>query len=254
MDELIRAEAEFSEARVSALAAGRVPPQRRDADRRPEQSSEVLVQPAGGEDPESEPERGGLQRELCDLADADRAAALSEGLAAQSRWPDVRRLAELRDPTVSHDWLWALNPAHGATVPPEEFATCVRVRLGAFLTDEPSICARCGVCIADRTAAHGLCCAAPEATRGHYSARDSLLNFVHLADPSATTEVPELIPDAPALRPADIYSSSALPGGQAALDIGICSPDAAGAGERKVEHYAEHLDGIRAAACATCPS
>ena len=137
-------------------------------------------------------------------------------------------------------------------MPPDEFSTCVRIRLGAFLTDEPVICERCGASIVERTAAHGLCCALPEGTRGHYSARDAVLPLVHLADPSASTEVPDLIPDAPTLRPADIYSTSALPGGRAALDIGICSPDAAGAGadccatmwSRKRGHYSDHLDSM----------
>ena len=112
------------------------------------------------------------------------------------------------------------------------------------------LCEHCGRSIVERTAAHALCCAAPEGTKGHYGARDALLPLVHLADPSATLEEPELVPDAPTLRPADIYSESALPGGQAALDIGICSPDASGAGvdccatmwERKRAHYADHLE------------
>ena len=63
------------------------------------------VQPAGGEDPEYEQEVGGLQKELCDLLDGQRAEALEQCLTAQGRWSDVRRLHELRDPTVSHDWL-----------------------------------------------------------------------------------------------------------------------------------------------------
>jgi len=236
--------------KVTALAAQRAVPQLQNSQRRLQQAAERLVQAAGGEDPESEPTFGGLQRELCNLLDAERADELCAGLARQHRWTDVRRLTELRDESVSHDWLWALNPAHGPTVPPEDFATCVRIRLGAFLTDEPTLCERCGTEIVERTAAHGLCCASPEGTRGHYLVRDAVLPLVHLADPSATTEVPELIPNAPALRPADIFSESALPGGQAALDIGICSPDATNAGtdccasmwSRKRGHYSEHLE------------
>ena len=92
--------------------------------------------------------------------------------------------------------------------------------------------------------------AAPEGTKGHYDVRNAVLPLVHLADPSAVTEVTALIPDAPALRPADIYTESALPGGQAALDVGICSPDASGAGddccaamwEKKRRHYGDHLE------------
>ena len=196
---------------------------------------------------------GGLQHELCGLLDTEHVARLEARLTERRRWPDVRRIHELWDPSTSHDWLWSLNPAYGAAVPPDEFATAVRVRLGAFLTDEPVLCPRCGESIVERTAAHGLCCAAPEGTHGHYQARDSLLSLVHLADPAAAVEVPELIADAPALRPADIFTTAALPGCQAALDIGICSPDAAGTGldccetmwRKKRGRYADHHDEMR---------
>ena len=93
-------------------------------------------------------------------------------------------------------------------------------------------------------------------TRRH--SRTKLPNLVQLADAGATTELTELIPSRPALRPADIYTVAALPGTRAALDIGICPPDAVGAGsdcceamwQRKTERYAEHfeelaLQGIR---------
>ena len=83
--------------------------------------------------------------------------------------------------------------------------------------------------------------------------RDSALELVNLADPSTTTEVPELIPSAPALRPADIFSSAAFPGCMAALDIGICSPDASGAGRdccesmwrKKRDRYGDFRDELR---------
>ena len=131
---------------------------------------------------------------------------------------------------MCHDWRWAFNPAHGATVAAGDFAMGLRIRLGAYLTEEPTLCQRCGKEILERTATHGLCCAAPEGTHGHYGARDKVFDLVQLADPTATTEVPELIPSNPALRPADIYTEAAIPGTRAALDIGICSPDASGAG------------------------
>ena len=130
----------------------------------------------------------------------------------------------------------------------------VRIRLGAFLTDEPVLCARCGKEILERTAAHALCCAAPEGTHGHYEVRDKVLNLVQLADATATTEVPELIPSYPALRPADVYTTAALPGSGAALDIGICSPDATGAGmdccesmwRKKRGRYEEYFEEVAA--------
>ena len=228
-DELLgQARAEAADM-VAALVAGQPHP-RWPASSRAGDPCEMLVQPAGGEDPEAEPASAGLQMSLCRLLDAKTLEGLAARFSQQGRWADVRRLRDLRDGSVSHDWLWALHPAHGATIPPEEFATCVRIRLGAFLTVDPVLCERCGTRIADRTGSHGLCCAIPEATRGHYSVRDAVLHLVHLADASATTEEPELIPSAPTLRPADIYTESALPGGRAALDVGICSPDASGAG------------------------
>ena len=80
--------------------------------------------------------------------------------------------------------------------------------------------------------------------------RDSVHELVSLADPSAATEVEGLIPSAPARRPADILTSAALPGSLAALDIGVCSPDAVGAGpdcveamrRRKEGEYGPHLE------------
>ena len=174
-----------------------------------------LVHPAGSEDLEaSMGADGGLQRRICQLIDAERADALACRLGMQERWTDVRRLAELRDPTVSHDWLWRLNPAHGPVVPNDEMATCLRIRLGASFTEEPTLCERCGKSIVGQTAAHNLCCAALEGTHGHYMVRDALLPLVHLADPSACTEVPELSASAPALRPADtLRQPSWLSGG-----------------------------------------
>ena len=78
--------------------------------------------------------------------------------------------------------------------------------------------------------------------------RDETLVLVHLADPAASVETVGLIPSAPALRPADSFTSAAIPGRLAALDIGVTSPDAAGAGDdccdamyrRKRADYAAH--------------
>jgi len=95
-----------------------------------------------------------------------------------------------------------------------------------------------------------LLCASAASTSGHYAVRNAALELVHLADPSAETEVEGLIPSAPARRPADILTSAALPGSLAALDIGVTAPDAVGAGSdcveamrrRKVGEYAGHVE------------
>ena len=143
---------------------------------------------------------------------------------------------------------------HGTIIPPADFGLAVRIRVGAHLVDDAFVCLRCSNEVVGRTASHALCCAAPEGTHGHYDTRDQMLLAVHLADPSATSETPEIIASHPALRPADIFTSAAIPGGLAALDVGIASPDATGAGDDCVESmwrkkrgtYAPHFDEMRA--------
>ena len=56
------------------------------------------------------------------------------------------------------------------------------------------------------------------------------MDLATLADPSALLEPLGVIPSNPNARPADILCTAALPGSTAALDIGIASPDAFGAG------------------------
>ena len=80
-----------------------------------------------------------------------------------------------------------------------------------------------------------------------------MFNLVQLADATATTEVPELIPSRPAFRLADIFTEVAIPGTKAALDIGACSPDGTGAGQdccesvwqKKTSRYAEYFQEVQ---------
>lgn len=205
-----------------------------------------LVLPAGYEDAEFE--SNSLQHSLCALVDNERSISLLEKLGELPTQDRRRRLQDLRDPSVSHDWLWHLSPAHGPTVPRADFQTAVRLRLGAPCVEESTECGHCGACLGT-TGAHAFCCSLAEATKGHYAVRDEILPLAHLADPSTTIETLGLIPSAPTLRPADILSSAALPGRLAALDIGVCCPDASGAGEdccanmydRKRKDYKPHL-------------
>ena len=254
LDLLLQEARTAADVETRALLAGRPPP-RAGGHVPHEDPGTHLVQQAGGEDPEWHCERGGLQHDLCALADCERADRLVATLQGQGRWSDVRRLRCLRDPSTSHAWLWGLNPVHGPIVPPADFGLAACIRIGAHLVEDAFVCPRCSKEVVGRTAAHALCCAAPQATHGHYDARDQLLLAVHLADPSATPEAPEIIASHPALRPADIFTSAAIPGGLAALDVGITSPDAAGAGDDCVESmwqkkrntYAPYFDEMRAA-------
>ena len=134
-------------------------------------------------------------------------------------------------------------------MPTNELGMAVRIRIGAPLVDDAIECARCGG-VVDRTGKHCLRCALPEATRGHNAVRNTLLNFVSLADPSASLEATELIPSAPSLRPADIFTVATFASSRAALDVGVCCPDSAGSAEdacdrmwdSKREHYRPHLE------------
>jgi len=79
--------------------------------------------------------------------------------------------------------------------------------------------------------------------------RDLLHKAACGADPTAELEPLGLIPGHPTLRPADVFTSAAVPGRLSALDVGICSPDATAAGHdctesmrlRKLGDYGSHL-------------
>ena len=104
------------------------------------------------------------------------------------------------------------------------------------------------------TCSHSFCCAPGECTRGHNAARDVLLNIASLADPGALLEPLGVVPSAPTVRPADILCTAAIPGCTTALDVGIASPDAIGAGpdcceamfQREIGNYADHLAELEA--------
>ena len=65
---------------------------------------------------------------------------------------------------------------------------------------------------------HAECCAKPQSTIGHYNVVRKLVDGIQLADSRVHTEVRGLS-ETSDVRPADIYSSSALPGREAALDV-----------------------------------
>ena len=205
-----------------------------------------LILPAGAEDRERDPV--GLQAKIQATVDETIAADLVEQLAMHGLHDRGRRLSELRDDSVSHDWLWRISSAHGPIVPRSEFQTGVRLRVGADCIRPGTGCARCGA-VMQGSASHAFCCALPEATTGHYDVRNAILPLAHLADSSTSLEPLGLIPSHPSLRPADLLCSAAYPGRLAALDVGVTSPDASGAGDdccenmyqRKRGDYRQHL-------------
>ena len=206
----------------------------------------------GHEDPEHPDQRFSssalsLQHRLCSIVDSSIAHGLAHWLTSAGQWEDVRRIRELSDTSVDNTWLWLLNAHKGPVLAENDFTTAVRLRLGSAGPDEPIICANCGG-VFGPTGAHALLCACGPSTAGHNHLRDTIHSFAIAVDPSATLEVPGLIPSHPALRPADIFTSAASRR-QAALDVGVVSPDAQGAGddcveamhERKLRRYAPHM-------------
>ena len=74
---------------------------------------------------------------------------------------------------------------------------------------------------------HGETCSNAEATRGHNASVHAVVFGLKLADPGITTEPRGLT--ASQSRTADIFTTAAVPGRSAALDVCVASPSAAAA-------------------------
>ena len=131
-----------------------------------------------------------------------------------------------------------------------DFATAVRIRLGAGGPDEEVICANCGEATLGRSARHALLCARGPCNRGHNEVRDDVYAFASSIDASTELEPVGLESSRPALRPADVLTGVPDPSGRlAALDVGIIAPHAQGAGDdcvqTMVDREQKRADGFR---------
>ena len=245
-DETIIVATEAAEQDFAAIRSGRRPRVRSPAER----AEAELVLPAGAEDAEVD-EQQRLQGALARLLAEVSLERLEETFSESQEWDAIVRLRELRDPSVSHEWMNALNPAHGPVLPPDEYVDAIKLRIGALVRDEPGPCPRCGG-VMDVRGAHSQCCALGAATRGHYMVCHDVHMLASLGDPQTCAEPRGLVPTRPMLRPADILTS-ATSRGLAALDVGICSPLATGAGfdccdatfRRKTRVYKDILGELR---------
>ena len=172
-----------------------------------------------------------LQSRLSRIVDANAVDEVSSDLTSRELWDDVRRVNELRDDSVSHEWLWAIGRDAPGELPADEFITAVRLRLGADHADESVPCRSCGRAFLCPKAYHALCCACGPSTRGHNEVRDVLLDYTRLADATAEPEVLGLIASAPGSRPADILTTALSMNQGTALDVGIASPHAVASGK-----------------------
>ena len=211
-----------------------------------------VVAGAGFDDPEHAGARcvPRLQRRLAQVLDEERADVCARAAEADGRGHDARRVRDLSDSSVNHEWLSSLAPSSRHPLEPDAFVDAVRLRLGAAEADA----AYCRVCSRPFSvdAAHALCCAPGAATRGHNDLRDSLLGLARDGDPHAVAEALGLLPAAPDSRPADVLTNAAGGTGLVALDVGIASPDsqlAVAHGDaleamrrRKCRHYAPHAE------------
>ena len=193
-------------------------------------AASAIISPIGSEDPEHPDEMPNLQTQLCELVSRHRVTQLRQELELAGDWAGTRRIDDLRDGGTDHSWIWAAaSQSPGCRISGREFCTALLLRLGAPVLKEAGVCAVCGE-VMGAQCLHALRCAPGESTRGHNGVRDQLLGLATLGDPCSVCEPPGLVPSRPGLRPADILSSAAF-ARQAALDVGVASPDAAGAGD-----------------------
>lgn len=182
------------------------------------------------------------QRELTVLADRTRLRRLEASLEQQANWPQVTRLRDLRHLEVSHKWLRHLDTRTGGVLVEADFVLNVQKRLGARAHVGETPCRLCGA-VLDPQLEHSEVCSTAEATRGHYCVVRCVVEGLRLADPAVSTE-PRGLTSTEA-RPADIFTSAALPGRSAALDVCVASANAAAAQgdaadaafRRKLRHY-----------------
>ena len=113
---------------------------------------------------------------------------------------------------------------------------------------------RCRLCgsFLDSRLEHGETCSTAVATRGHYACVHAVWGKLRLGDPRITTE-PRGLTETQS-RSADLFTTAAVPGRSAALDVCVASSHAAaprgdavqGAFGRKLSRYRREIPDFRA--------
>ena len=128
---------------------------------------------------------------------------------------------------VSHKYLYHLDVCAGRSIlTPHDCITNVQKRLGNGVWRGFGQCRLCGSFL-DPQLEHGEACSTAEATRGHYACVHAVVCGIQLADPGITTEPRG--PTKAQSRSADIFTTAAVPGRSAALDVCVASSSAAAA-------------------------
>ena len=141
----------------------------------------------------------------------------------------MRRLQELRDPSVDHSWVRRLDYVDGPVLREEDYALCLQLRLGANVVADSYECPECARLV-DTRLSHSSCCAKAERTKGHYAVVRAMFDRFAVVDTSATLEQRDLVEAEPGARPGDIFTTAALPNRDAAVDVTIVSQEAGSAG------------------------
>jgi hypothetical protein len=200
--------------------------------------------PSGGDGDEAATGGGGrrrarLQHELSAAIDAAELHGVLRDLGQQRTAAAAirsRRLADLGNANTVHSWLWAVNPAHGYVLHPDDYQTALRLRLGVDVADYPGVepCGECATLVsASDFGRHALLCAKGRRTTAHNRIRDHLAQLASVSDAAVQTEAQWATacsggadPPLDARRPADILTSAAPLGGvgSVALDVGVTTP------------------------------
>lgn len=168
-----------------------------------EEGTRLRVEAEGGgeavADGEAE-EKGGagektkLQERLVSVMEREHVNKVLERLGTIRGRPGMvrfRRLDDLGNKKANHGWMTAVNEAHGPVLRPQQFITCLRLRLGLAVVpyEGPAKCSECGrEYNAEEMGPHALCCGRGQSVKGHNRVRDHLASLAKVSDGQTSTE------------------------------------------------------------------
>ena len=167
-----------------------------------------------------------LQAQLYQLFDRSRLRRLKNTLLIKGAWQQVTRIEDLCHTHVSNTWLNHIDACAGSVLTPHDYITNLQRRLGNKAYTGFGQCRLCGSFL-DSQLEHGESCSTAEATRGHYACVHAVLGGLKLADQESPRN-PRGLTEAQS-RLADLFTTGAVPGRSAALDVCVASSNAAAA-------------------------
>ena len=162
-----------------------------------------------------------LQAQLSRLTDQTRFRRLKERLLSKGAWQQVTRMENLCHAQVSHKLLFHLDASAGSVLTPHDNITNVQKTLGNRLLEGDSV----GAAAPSSTLSWSI--QKPAAPLVHYACVHAVVCGMKFSDPGITTEPRGLT--ASQSRPADVFTTAAVPGRSAALDVCVASSIAAAA-------------------------